>query len=629
VALQQGLSRTGFAIMPPLLFRRWLKPARCKRKLTLALEALEDRYTPANQPPLAPLVSEPPANVLISPFDTQMVAAFSDPDVGDTHTATDWELWTVAAAPQRVWFAHEVTDAAMMSHIELDDGAFDGPLAGRGELDHNTGYELRVRMRDSSSDAATQWGPFATQRFHTEPIDFAAGFATGTTGVLTINGNAAAVGNVLRLTHGQINQKGSVFSTAKVRIDAFVTSFRFQLHSGPTRADGITFTIQGQSPGALGGLGRELGYSGIGDSFAVKFDLLDNAGEGDSSTGFYLDGALPTVPAIDLLSASIDLHQGHVMQVDIEYDQGLLHLLVTDTVTGARLQRQFNVNLPAVVGASAAYVGFTGATGDLVAVQDILNWSFEAFTPGSPPRAPAGLDVKAPINTGQPQLQLSWRPSLRATSYTIFRYADPAGPGTLIADGVTTTSYTDSGVSFGMPAWYRVAAVSSQGASALSEAAGATPRLHVRINMTTPRGEAVPGWLADTGGRYGPRADGLFFGWKTNNPRQGQDRDARNSPSELHDSFHKLQTNNAAAVWRIAVPNGRYQVRILVGDPRSADGVHKIKVQGKLAINFKPSPKRRWLERTVTVTVKNGRLTITGAADAVGAKLNAVELIQM
>ena len=43
----------------------------------------------------------------------------------------------------------------------------------------------------------------------------------------------------------------------------------------------MTFTIQGQGPTALGGRGINLGYGGLVQSVAVKFDVFDNGGEGE------------------------------------------------------------------------------------------------------------------------------------------------------------------------------------------------------------------------------------------------------------------------------------------------------------------------------------------------------------
>jgi alpha-mannosidase len=125
-------------------------------------------------------------------------------------------------------------------------------------------------------------------------IDFGAGFSDK----LQVNGNASLAGRRLRLTEGSSGQAGSAFFGTRVSVQSFTNDFSFQLTDAV--ADGFTFAIQGTSSMVVGGPGEDLGYGGIRRSVAVKFDLWDNAGEGSNSTGLYIDGASPTVPAVDL-----------------------------------------------------------------------------------------------------------------------------------------------------------------------------------------------------------------------------------------------------------------------------------------------------------------------------------------
>ena len=57
----------------------------------------------ANVPPNTPVVTEPGVGRIVNPADVHMeTGLFSDPDAGDTHLCTDWEIWTVSPS-QRVW----------------------------------------------------------------------------------------------------------------------------------------------------------------------------------------------------------------------------------------------------------------------------------------------------------------------------------------------------------------------------------------------------------------------------------------------------------------------------------------------------------------------------------------------
>ena len=123
-------------------------------------------------------------------------------------------------------------------------------------------------------------------------------FASGSSDKLSLNGNASLTGGRLRLTDGGSGQASSAFFGTRVLVLSFTNDFTFQLTDAI--ADGFTFAIQGNGPNAVGRPGEDLGYGGIPASVAVKFDLWDNAGEGPNSTGLYVNGASPTVPAVDL-----------------------------------------------------------------------------------------------------------------------------------------------------------------------------------------------------------------------------------------------------------------------------------------------------------------------------------------
>jgi hypothetical protein len=214
-------------------------------------------------------------------------------------------------------------------------------------------------------------------------LDFSRGFG-GAGGVLTTNGSAMITGDpYLQLTNGQTDQAGSAFADVKQDITSFANNFSFQLVN--PNADGFTFCIQDGAATALGPDGGGLGYGpghtggtgGIANSVAVKFDLYDNQGEGADSTGIYINGAAPTnVGSVDLGPSGIDLHSGHIFNVGMNYFSHVLTVVLTDTNTGMSNTQAYPIDIATTLGASTAYVGFTGATGSLTATQNILNWRF-------------------------------------------------------------------------------------------------------------------------------------------------------------------------------------------------------------------------------------------------------------
>ena len=131
-----------------------------------------------------------------------------------------------------------------------------------------------------------------------------------TASALSLNYGATVTGGLLQLTDGGVGEDRSAWFATEVPVQSFITNFTFQQLNAS--ADGMTFAIQGDNIWALGDPGGGLGYQGITNSVAVKFDLYNNAGEGIDSTGLYTGGAAPTVPAVDLSSTGINLHSGDI-----------------------------------------------------------------------------------------------------------------------------------------------------------------------------------------------------------------------------------------------------------------------------------------------------------------------------
>jgi hypothetical protein len=59
--------------------------------------------------------------------------------------------------------------------------------------------------------------------------------------------------------------------------------------------------------------------------------------------------------------------------------------VITDTVTNASATQTYTINIPATVGGSTACVGFTGGSGGLTAIQQILNWTYTSVPLPPPP----------------------------------------------------------------------------------------------------------------------------------------------------------------------------------------------------------------------------------------------------
>src|SRR5207302_8267855 len=101
-----------------------------------------------------------------------------------------------------------------------------------------------------------------------------------------------------------------------------------------------------------------------------------NQGEGNDSTGLYVNGAAPTnAGSIDLSKTGINLHSGHVFNVVMTYDGATLKVIITDSVTQATATQAYTLDIPTIVGGSTAFAGFTGGTGAQAAILNILTWT--------------------------------------------------------------------------------------------------------------------------------------------------------------------------------------------------------------------------------------------------------------
>jgi hypothetical protein len=216
-------------------------------------------------------------------------------------------------------------------------------------------------------------------------INFGSGFST--TPGLQFNGSAVASNDTrLQLTDGGLNEAGSVFWNTPINIQAFTTTFQFQLSNA--QGNGFTFTIQNNTPTALGGNASGLGYGGILKSVAVKFNFYNFNGEGSDSTGFYTNGQAPVLPTVDISPSGIQLGSGDSIQATVSYTGLTLNLKLLDLLTNKTFTYSQAMNIPSIVGANTAYVGFTGGTGGLSSSQKLISWTYTTqavhpdFSPG-------------------------------------------------------------------------------------------------------------------------------------------------------------------------------------------------------------------------------------------------------
>jgi hypothetical protein len=200
--------------------------------------------------------------------------------------------------------------------------------------------------------------------------------------------------------------------------------------------------------------------------------------------------------------------------------------------------------------------------------------------------------------------------------------------------GATSASYTtpatvvgDTGATFRCIVANSAGSVASRAATLTLTAP--TGSFATKINFQPASAPTVSGYTVDSGLPFAAR-NGLTYGWNGDISDALRDRNNRASADQRFDTLAYLQkAAHPNAAWEIAVPNGAYQVRIVAGDPNYINSVFRIAVEDVLAVSGAPSAGNHWIDVTVTITVSDGRLSVSNASGAVNNKICFIEIIQI
>lgn len=203
-----------------------------------------------------------------------------------------------------------------------------------------------------------------------------------------INGDSTRIADgEIQLSPAQGTKGGTAFWKKRVNVmrpwRVFFTYKTVNVPSNP--ADGFAFFLHNDARGlsAQGGMGSFLCASGITPSVGTAYNIYH-----DDSAGWIKDGA-----TTDMTTAvgGISIQDG--MDVCVTYDgEGRIvqHLFSS----GGYVALTNDVNLASALGATTAWLGFSGATGGSVCDQRITNFRFwQADADGSVPDVSASNDA--------------------------------------------------------------------------------------------------------------------------------------------------------------------------------------------------------------------------------------------
>lgn len=253
-----------------------------------------------------------------------------------------------------------------------------------------------------------------------------------------------------RLTAEQSNNLGTIWTQSTIDLNCNFT-LPFNLFFGDNGADGMCFVIQNTSNTYLGPTvsgGGGLGYLGLWNSFAIEFDTYQNSGvstnngasHGQDATSnhmcFFKNGSLlhnsidQLAPPVNIPSWQMENSQNHsvviswnaaTQNLSCVYDNNPLYTI------------NATVNLPAIIGSTTAYYGFSAATGGETNIHKACP------LPNSPTILPPQNELGC-AGAGY-NFDVS---SLGAGNYSWSPMTDlvVTGPGTATANPSVTTDYT-------------------------------------------------------------------------------------------------------------------------------------------------------------------------------------------
>ncbi len=148
-----------------------------------------------------------------------------------------------------------------------------------------------------------------------------------------------------------------------------------------------------------------------------------------------------------------------------------------------------------------SFTATANSSGDIVLtfVADLNQPKCSAIVIGSgggAPNAPTNLIASA----SSAAISLTWTAATGATTYNVYRGTASGGESaTAIATAVSTSSYTNTGLTNGTTYYYKVAAVNSYGTSSMSNESFAAPvATSSTVEISGGSAAAVGSWLADT-----------------------------------------------------------------------------------------------------------------------------------
>lgn len=236
-------------------------------------------------------------------------------------------------------------------------------------------------------------------------------------------------------------------------------------------------------------------------------------------------------------------------------------------------------------------------------------------------------------------IRVAWTLNNQIVSgYSIEQSTDGVAFTPVASVPATPLNHVDAGLMPSTTYYYRIQATNDSGTSDYSNIASTTtPSFGLNVNFAnalngTPANNPAPtppGYAQDIGEMYGPRTNGLTYGWVgVDIGVDSRWRMNANSPDLRWDTFNHLQKPQVlpTAVWELDIPVGFYRVYIVSGDPTATDSVFQFDLEGFITESYVPVAGAWWREFTAELPVEDGRLTVMSGPIAANHKINFIDI---
>ncbi len=144
---------------------------------------------------------------------------------------------------------------------------------------------------------------------------------------------------------------------------------------------------------------------------------------------------------------------------------------------------------------------------------------------------------------------------------------------------------------------------------------------YLSFDFTHSAAQTAAGYITDAGKKYSTQSK-QTFGWNIDNTDNTRNR--RTDEILRYDTIAFMGIDKSATKWELALQTGLYEIGIVAGDAKYADGHYVVKAEGTTVVNHNPTKAAKFGKGYSQVWVTDGKLTISSGGGAENNKLVSV-----